>query len=186
MSGSGRKRSSKWDLREERHFEPKNVADDCWPGKTGISFHDKELEPGWLSPEVAGSNNSKLYDLEANDLLKSKHDLGLASGEPLPRSRGSLKDNSFNKGRNRNWEPAVAWDGDGSYSTRMSPGLDEWRQQSRSHSPKNGWTRSLRFDSPLLLVFPLFSLISNTFDSPIIMPILEICRTIVSFLDFSL
>lgn len=144
MSGSGRKRSSKWDLREERHFEPKNVADDCWPGKAGISFHNKEIEPGWLSPEVAGSNNSKSYDLEANDLLKSKRDLGLASGEPLPRSRGSLKDNSFNKGRNRNWEPTVAWDGDGSYSTKMSPGLDEWREQSRSHSPKNGWTRPLR------------------------------------------
>lgn len=132
MSGSGRKRSSKWDLREERHFESE------WPGKAGTPFHDKELESGWLSPEVAGGNNSKWSEVEF------KRDVGLASGEPLPRSRGSVKDNSFSKGRNRNLEATVAWDEDESYSEKMSPGLGEWRRQSRSHSPKNGWSRSLR------------------------------------------
>ena len=151
MSGSSRKRGSKWDLREEHQFEPSNVAADCWPGKTSMSFHDEDSECRWLSPEVVGSNNSKWSDREANDLLNSKHDLGLASGEPLPRSSVSLKDSSFSKGRNRNLEASLAWDGDGSYSMRMSPGLEEWRGPSRSLSPKNGWSRSLRFDSPLIM-----------------------------------
>lgn len=136
MSGSSRKRTSKWDLREEHQFEPENVPDDYWLGKAGMSFHDKESEPEWLSPEVAGSNSSKWSDPEANDLLKSKR---LPSREPLLGSRGS-----HGRGSNRNLEATVAWEGDGSYSMRMSPGLDDWRQQSRSRSPKNALSRSFR------------------------------------------
>ncbi|XP_057492814.1 zinc finger CCCH domain-containing protein 38-like [Actinidia eriantha] len=41
----------------------------------------------------------------------------------------------------------LAWDGDGSYSTRMSPGLEDWRQRNRSRSPIIGRARSDRSQS---------------------------------------
>ena len=41
----------------------------------------------------------------------------------------------------------LAWDGDGSYSTRMSPGLEDWRQRNRSHSPIIGRARSDRYSA---------------------------------------
>ena len=157
MSGSSRKRGSKWDLREEDQFEDENVSVDCWPGKAGMSFHEEDSERRWLSTEVAGSNRSKWSDLE-NDLLEAKHDL-----EPLPRSSVSLRDGSFSKGRNRNLEATVSWDGDGSYGMNMSPGLDEWRGQSRSRSPKNGWSRSLRFDSSLFMLILAYWKIFGSF-----------------------
>ncbi|PSS26655.1 Zinc finger CCCH domain-containing protein [Actinidia chinensis var. chinensis] len=38
----------------------------------------------------------------------------------------------------------LAWDGEGRYSTRMSPGLEDWRQRNRSRSPIIGQARSDR------------------------------------------
>lgn len=143
MSRSSRKRSSKWDLAEEPQFEDANVQDNGWMGKPGRPFHHKESGREWLSSELSGSNGSKWSGLETNDMQRSKHDLGLASREPLPGSRGSHKIESINKGSNRYMDDSMVWDGDGNCSTRMSPGLDEWRQH-RSRSPKSGWSRSLR------------------------------------------
>ncbi|KAH0969654.1 hypothetical protein GBA52_028446 [Prunus armeniaca] len=95
-------------------------------GKPGRPFHHKESGREWLSSELSGSNGSKWSGLETNDMQRSKHDLGLASREPLPGSRGSHKIESINKGSNRYMDDSMVWDGDGNCSTRMSPGLDEW------------------------------------------------------------
>ena len=84
MSGS-RKRSSKWDSREERQYSLENARDSAWPAKAGVSFHDRESEHGYFSPEV-GRNGS--------DIIKSKH--GLPSRESLPGSRGGQKDDNIN------------------------------------------------------------------------------------------
>ncbi|KAM2196647.1 hypothetical protein ACFX1Q_000147 [Malus domestica] len=130
MSRSNRKRSSKWDLVEGPQFEDANMQDNGWMGKAGRAFHHKESGRDWLSPET-------------NDLHRPKHDLDMPSREPLPGSRGSHKNESINKGCKRYMNDSMVWDGDGNCSTRMSPGLDEWREH-RSRSPKSGWRRSLR------------------------------------------
>ena len=43
----------------------------------------------------------------------------------------------------------LAWDEDGRYSTRMSPGLEDWRQRNRSRSPIIGQARSDRYSAEL-------------------------------------
>lgn len=139
MSGGGRKRSSKWDLRDQPHFEDVNEQEDNWPGKTGRSVYHRESGHGWQSPE----NGSKWSSLDAND-LRSKHDSVFLSREPFSGSRGSHKNENIDRECNRYVSDSMAWDADEDYSTRMSPGLDEWRQQNHSQSPKSGWSRSMR------------------------------------------
>ncbi|PRQ49291.1 putative transcription factor C3H family [Rosa chinensis] len=146
MSRSSRKRSSKWDLPEEPQFEDANIPDDGWMGKAGRPFHHKESGREWHSPELGGSNASKWSGLETNDMQRSKRGLGLPSREALPGSRSSHRNESISKGGSRYTEDSMVWDEDGNCSTRMSPGLDEWRQH-RSRSPKSGWSRSLRVRS---------------------------------------
>ncbi|XP_048333406.2 zinc finger CCCH domain-containing protein 38 [Ziziphus jujuba] len=141
MSGSGRKRSSKWDLREER--DDINLQDDGWPGKAGRPFRNRDSGHGWHSPELARSNGSKRSGLEISD-MRSKHDSGFLSREPFPGSRSSHRNENTDKDSNRYIEESMAWDRDGSYGTRMSPGLEEWRQQNHSQSPKSGRSRSMR------------------------------------------
>ncbi|KAF2284407.1 hypothetical protein GH714_021556 [Hevea brasiliensis] len=127
MSGSGRRRSSKWDLKEESRIPFDNVNENAWSGKAGLSFHDKESQHDWLSPEGASSTRAKWPVLE-----------------PLSGRRGSHRDDSIDEERNRSLKAMATWDGDESYGTRMSPGLDEWRQQNRRNSPKSEWKRSRR------------------------------------------
>ncbi|KAF3440677.1 hypothetical protein FNV43_RR18961 [Rhamnella rubrinervis] len=143
MSGSGRKRSSKWDLRDEPLFDDINVEDEGWSGKAGRPFRHRESGHGWHAPELDGSNGSKWSVLESND-LRSKHVSGFPSREPFPGSRGLHKNENTDKDCNRYVEEPMSWDRDGSYGTRMSPGLDDWRQQNNSQSPKSGRSRSLR------------------------------------------
>ncbi|XWS33167.1 hypothetical protein CRYUN_Cryun22dG0056100 [Craigia yunnanensis] len=128
MSGS-RKRSSKWDSKEERQYSLENARDSAWPAKAGVSFHDRESEHGYFSPEV-GRNGS--------DIMKSKH--GLPSRESLPGSRGVQKDDNINVDCVKYWKTTSAWDVEETYSMKMSPGLDDWRQQNRRHSPKSDWS----------------------------------------------
>lgn len=151
MSGSGRKRSSKWDLRDEPHFDDINVQGEGWPGKAGRPYRQRDSGHGWHAPELDGSNGSKWSVLETND-LRSKHGSGFPSREPFPGSRGLHKNENNDKDFKRYVE-SVAWDRDESYGTRMSPGLDEWRQQDHSQSPKSGRSRSLRLDILLCLYF---------------------------------
>lgn len=142
MSGSGRKRSSKWDLRDEPPFEDVKVASDSWPGKGGRSFLHRESRHGWQSPDLVGDNGSRWCALETND-IRSKHDSGFPSRENIPGSRGSHKSENIDKDSG-GYAADSSWDRDGSYDSRMSPGLDKWRQRSHSQSPRAGWSRSLR------------------------------------------
>ncbi|XP_062096717.1 zinc finger CCCH domain-containing protein 38-like [Humulus lupulus] len=143
MSGSGRKRSSKWDLRDQPKFEDINAQDDGWPGKTGRSVYQRESGHGWQSPELPGSNGSKWSALDTND-IRSKHDSVFLARDTFSGSRGSHKNENIDKDCNRYVSDSMAWDADEDYGTRMSPGLDEWRQQHHSQSPKSGWSRSMR------------------------------------------
>eukprot|EP00257_Ricinus_communis_P009193 XP_002527649.2 zinc finger CCCH domain-containing protein 38 [Ricinus communis] len=127
MSGSGRRRSSKWDLKEESRILFDSTHEKGWSGKAGLSFHDKESQRGWLSPETAGGNRPKWSVLE-----------------PLSGRRGSRRDDSIDEDHNRSLKAMTAWEGEENYGTRMSPGLDEWRHQSRRNSPRNEWKRSRR------------------------------------------
>jgi len=128
MSGSGKKRSSKWDLRVDPEFSP----DDS-----------KQLRPGWSSADVAGSNSSKWSYLEGSDKLKP--DMGFSSKEPFSGGRGSHKDDVMNKDYG-GLDATMEWDEDG-YSKKISPGSEEWKPKRHSQSPKNGWSRSVRFVS---------------------------------------
>ncbi|XVF17025.1 hypothetical protein REPUB_Repub10bG0081200 [Reevesia pubescens] len=140
MSGN-RKRGSKWDSKEERQYSLGNVRDSAWPANAGVSFHDRESEHGYFSSDV-GRNGNKWSVVEASDMMKSKH--GLSSREPLPGNRGGQKDDNINVDSVKNWKTTSPWDGDETYSMKMSPGLDDWRQQNRRHSPKSDWSRSHR------------------------------------------
>ncbi|CAK9168586.1 unnamed protein product [Ilex paraguariensis] len=88
MSGSGRKRTSKWDLKEVPQLSPGDTHKDAWPGRSVADYKDG----------------------------------------------GEFSD------------PTMEWDEDGSYSTKMSPGLEDWRQlKQHHHSRKTGYDRSYRF-----------------------------------------
>ncbi|XP_022750949.1 zinc finger CCCH domain-containing protein 38-like isoform X2 [Durio zibethinus] len=136
MSGS-RKRSSKWDSKEERQYSLENIRDTAWPVKAGVSFHDRESEHGYFSPEV-GRNGNKCSVVKASDIMKSKHEL--PSRESLPGSRGGKKDHNINVDCVKYWKTMTPLDGDETYKMEMSPGLDDWRQQNHRHSPKTDWS----------------------------------------------
>uniref|UniRef100_A0A5B7BHS1 Putative zinc finger CCCH domain-containing protein 38 isoform X1 n=1 Tax=Davidia involucrata TaxID=16924 RepID=A0A5B7BHS1_DAVIN len=114
MSGSGRKHISKWDLKEVPQPSLGDVQYNDWPGKAGKFIHNKESQPGWRSPEIAGRNDPKWYGVEGN-----------------------------NKDGREFSNATMAWDEDRSYSPKMYPGLDDWRRN-RCRSPKSGWGRSYR------------------------------------------
>lgn len=135
MSGSGRKRSSKWDLRDEPEFAPDS----------------KQLRSGWSSANLAGSNSSKWSYFEGNDKLKPNS--RLPSKEPFSGGRVSNKDDVMNKDHHRDLDAKMAWDADESYGMAMSPGFDEWKHKRHSQSPKNGLERSVRFVSLLSMSF---------------------------------
>ncbi|XP_027368913.1 zinc finger CCCH domain-containing protein 55-like isoform X2 [Abrus precatorius] len=125
MSGSGRKRSTKWDLRDDPEF----VLD------------SKQLRAGWSSADVAGGNSSKWSYLEGSD--KSKPGMGFSSNEPFPGGRGSNKGDIMNKDHTF-LDATMEWDADENYRKKMSPGFEEWKNKRHSQSPKNGWSRSVR------------------------------------------
>lgn len=117
MSGPSRKRNSKWDSKEEYAL----------PGKTGMSFHEKESPRHLLSPEAAGANRSKWSGVE-----------------PMLVRRGPNRDDNIDDDRKRSFKSMTTWDADDGYGTRMSPGLEDWRHQSHRFSPKSEWKRSRR------------------------------------------
>ncbi|XP_057972434.1 zinc finger CCCH domain-containing protein 55-like isoform X2 [Malania oleifera] len=118
MSRSGRKRHSKWDLKEVPQLPLESVQADDRSGKSNLPFYGKEPQPGQRASEVAGPNGKKKWGSQNNE--------------------SNYKDN------NKYLEGTMAWDADGSYGMKMSPGFDEWRQQNRTPSPKGSWSRSLR------------------------------------------
>ncbi|XP_061344635.1 zinc finger CCCH domain-containing protein 38-like [Gastrolobium bilobum] len=105
MSGSGRKHYSKWDSRDEPQFAP-----DRFPS----------------------NNSSKCSYLERNDKLKPR--MGFSWKEPFSGGRGSNKDDITNKDYG-DLDATIAWDTDGSYDMKMSPGFEEWKNKKHSQSP---------------------------------------------------
>ncbi|XP_004502920.1 zinc finger CCCH domain-containing protein 38-like [Cicer arietinum] len=124
MSGTDRKRSSKWDLGDELEFSPGS----------------KQMRPGWSSADVAGRNSSKRAYSQGNDKLRPV--MGFSSKE-FSGGRGSNKDGDLNKDH-RVVDTRREWDTDGNYSKKMSPWPEERKQQRHSQSPNNGWSRSSR------------------------------------------
>lgn len=131
MSGSGRRRSSKWDLRDEPEFVPDS----------------KQLRSGWSSANVTGGNSSKWSHMEGSEKLKPN--LRLPFKEPFSGGRVPHKDDIMNKDYNRDLDSEMEWDVDESYGMKMSPGLEEWKRKRRSHSPQNGLDRSVKFNFQL-------------------------------------
>ncbi|CAL0325189.1 unnamed protein product [Lupinus luteus] len=125
MSGSGTKRYSKWDLRDE----PEYACD------------SKQLWSGQSSADIAGSNSPKSSYMERNDRLKPT--MGFSSKEPFSRGRGSNKDDILNKDYKVS-DATIAWDTDGSHSMKMSPGFEDRKHKRHSQSPKNGLRRPAR------------------------------------------
>ncbi|GAU38087.1 hypothetical protein TSUD_318810 [Trifolium subterraneum] len=119
MSGTGRKRSSKWDLSDEH----------------------KQMRSGWSSADVAGNNSSKWAYSEGNDKLRPV--MGYSSKESFSGGRGSYEDDAMNEDH-RISDTRREWDTDGSYSKKMSSWQEEWEQKRHSQSPINGWNRSSR------------------------------------------
>lgn len=130
MSGSGRKHSSKWDLKEDEFVRE--------------SIRDKESRSGWFSPKGGGYNNGhKLSGREVGYMLGSKPELRYSSREPIPGSRGSRNEDNLDDYMG-NFKETTSWGGDGSYSMKMSPVFHECGQQSRRRSPKSDWTEPRR------------------------------------------
>ncbi|XP_043722599.1 zinc finger CCCH domain-containing protein 55-like isoform X2 [Telopea speciosissima] len=132
MTESGKKHISKWDLKVETDVPAESREDNYWPDKPGKSIHNKESSSGLNSPKVAGSQDPRWSMMESNKSL-----------EQLPAKRGVDLDDSLNRDINEISQSMTGWGGDRGYSSSMSPGLDAWRQQNQSHSPKCNW-RSLR------------------------------------------
>ncbi|GAB4848267.1 hypothetical protein Ancab_002934 [Ancistrocladus abbreviatus] len=127
MGESGRRRSSKWDSRRVDR-SPGDILDSARPRKRESAFYDKEADT-WHLPTEARNN-------APNNL--PKQDIDMQPREPLSGRR------DFQKHENMTEKSLLAWDREGKYTTRMSPGLEEWRQQIRSRSPKRSWARSHR------------------------------------------
>lgn len=138
MSGGSIKHNSKWDMKEESQHSYDNVQDNAWSRKAGMSFHDKELRSGWFSPKGGGYSSGHKWSAREDNMLKSRRDLQVSSREPLPGSRGSQKEDCIGDYREC-FRATSTWDGEGNYSMEMSPGLDDWRQQIRHHSPRSDW-----------------------------------------------
>jgi hypothetical protein len=126
MSGTDRKRSSKWDLSDEHKFPSGS----------------KQMRSGWSSADVAGNNSSKWAYSEGNDKLRPV--MGYSSKESFSGGRGSYEDDAMNEDH-RISDRRREWDTDGSYSKKISPWQGEWGQKRHSQSPINGWSRSVWF-----------------------------------------
>lgn len=114
--------------REARRSASKRTSK--WDVKEVHKFPPKNREESdWHGKTVEPSNDT----MATNDL---KHLRGI---------KGSDKDDRFNNEDYSHFsEPQMGFARDGSYNTKMSPGLDGWRQQNNSHSPRTDWTRSRR------------------------------------------
>ncbi|KAJ8769134.1 hypothetical protein K2173_000909 [Erythroxylum novogranatense] len=126
MSGTGRKRRSKWDLKEEPRNSLENVRENSWTPKASLPLHDREAARGWYSPDTTDGDHPKWSAVET-----------------LSGRRSSWRDDNI-QDRSRTLKAMPSWHEEQSYGTKMSPGLDDWRQQDHRHSPKNEWKRSRR------------------------------------------
>ncbi|XP_030461930.1 zinc finger CCCH domain-containing protein 38 [Syzygium oleosum] len=140
MSGKRRRHNSKWDLKEDPTVSPKKMDYRAWSGRTDMPVYDSRLQPRRGSVDAGHSNGQRWSNVEDKNVPK-RHDLEFSSRELMLANRSLHRDGIANVDGGRKLDP-VPWDRDGSYSTRMSPGLEEWRKRNRSRSPKNKSDRS--------------------------------------------
>ncbi|XP_030543704.1 zinc finger CCCH domain-containing protein 38 [Rhodamnia argentea] len=140
MSGKRRRHSSKWDLKEDPPVSPKKMDYRAWSGRADMPIYDGRLQPRRGSVDAAHINGQRWSNVEDKNVPK-RHDLEFSSRELMLANRSLHRDGIVGVDGGRKSDP-VPWDRDGSYSTRMSPGLDEWRKRNRSRSPKNKSDRS--------------------------------------------
>ncbi|KAF8011938.1 hypothetical protein BT93_I0154 [Corymbia citriodora subsp. variegata] len=140
MSGKRRRHNSKWDLKEDPPASPKKMDYRAWSGRADMPIYDSRLQPRRGSVDAGHINSQRWSSVEDKNVPK-RHDLEFSSRELMLRNRSLHGDGIVNLDAGRKLDPGP-WDRDGSYSTRMSPGLDEWRKRNRSRSPKNKPDRS--------------------------------------------
>lgn len=93
--------------------------------KPGESFTYSKSQARERSPQLAGGSDSECHGVESSAKADRKFPDALLA-------------------RNR----------ERSCSAKMSPGLEDWRQQYQSHSPRTGWGRSYRYYLYILLNMP--------------------------------
>ncbi|KAK9163886.1 hypothetical protein Syun_004788 [Stephania yunnanensis] len=131
MSERVRRRTSKWDLKEDsQHFPVGMREDNSWTGRAAESNQDAVPNSEWHSSRATGANDPKR-----------------ASWEPLPRNRGESRSVNARFDYNDGLRTGKAWDEDQSYCMSMSPGLDGGRERNRSRSPRGGSGRLKRSGS---------------------------------------
>lgn len=140
MSGKRRRHNSKWDLKEEPPVSPKKMDYRAWSGRADMPTYDSRIQPRRGSADASHINGQRWSSVEDKNVPK-RHDLESSSREFMLANRSLPRDGIGSADGGRKLDP-VPWDRDGSYSTRMSPGLDEWRKRNRSRSPRNKSDRS--------------------------------------------
>ncbi|KAI3974371.1 hypothetical protein MKX01_031040 [Papaver californicum] len=145
MTESVRRRSSKWDLKEDPDHLPTEIRQGSgWPGRGGEFAHEKESRSEWKVSKGFNSHDTKWSSMEARRVSRNEGNSRWSSSlEPSARNRG-IEIYEFNKRDYNDMSRTMALDGDRSYSLSMSPGLDGWREKNQSRSPKGGWSRSHR------------------------------------------
>lgn len=135
MSLSGRRRSSKWDLKDEQRHSYEAARGVSRHEKEDMLLHDRELEQGWFAPDVPGRNRDRWSSLEASDVIRPKH----ALREPLRGSRSSYESDRIAT------DVVTRRVGDENYIMKTSRDVDDWRQEKHHRSPKTDWIRPHRF-----------------------------------------
>ncbi|KAF5194295.1 Zinc finger ccch domain-containing protein [Thalictrum thalictroides] len=144
MTERVRKRTSKWDLTEDPPKFPIMNRQDMSFGRGNESNHDSRLKHERNSSKNTGNRYPKGPDTNPNSGLKSEGNSRWPSWEPPSGYCADLKDDYDNRGFNEVSQTMKTWDRNRGYSTSMSPGLDGWRHQSRSRSPRSIWSKSHR------------------------------------------
>ncbi|GFY91255.1 zinc finger C-x8-C-x5-C-x3-H type family protein [Actinidia rufa] len=105
---------------------------------------------------ISGRKRVSKWDLQEEPqlfLVGTQHGTGLRKAKESAHNKESQSGSTDSEGYgfksnhrdDREFsDDMLAWDGEGRYSTRMSPGLEDWRQRNRSRSPIIGQARSDR------------------------------------------
>ncbi|KAL7241807.1 hypothetical protein ACSBR1_014400 [Camellia fascicularis] len=95
----------------------------------------------WDQPRLFPGDTE--YGIWLQNVGESVHNKESQSGRDYPELAGCTNPELYRVECN-NEDEILEWYGEGCYMTKMSPGLDHWRQQNYSHSPRNGRGRSDR------------------------------------------
>ena len=140
MSGSAKKRKSKWDLKEEIQF---------------AKISSNNVKTG-------DSNLDDWSDLEDSEVLKSNDNFEFESWKPLSGNGGAQRNVRDNRDLNEVSETMRGWVADNSYGMKTSPGLDGWVQKRYGRSPRNNWRPSNRLLLQTLVITMLNYILTAT------------------------